>query len=175
MSPRLAAAEAFARSAHAGQTRKGAAAEPYIEHVAEVARFTAMWGGDEDAVVAAWLHDTVEDCGASLDDIARRFGAAVAALVRELTDDKSLPKAERKRLQVAHAPAKSAAAALIKVADKTSNVGALALSSPADWPRERLIAYVDWAEAVVAALPDSPPVALATFGDAAARARNSFA
>lgn len=175
MTQRLADAEAFARHAHAGQTRKGTAAEPYIDHVAEVAALTAAWGGGEDEIVAAWLHDTVEDCGASLVEIADRFGARVASLVEELTDDPSLPEAERKRQQVAHAPARSPGASLIKIADKTSNVGALAASPPAEWSRDRLLAYVDWAEAVVAALPHRPPAALALFRTAVEAARNSFA
>jgi (p)ppGpp synthase/HD superfamily hydrolase len=165
-------AEAFARERHAGQTRKGAAAEPYIVHVEEVARLTAGWGGSETAVMAAWLHDTVEDCPpTSLDEIAGLFGADVARIVGELTDDKSLPKAERKRLQVVNAAHKSPEACLVKIADKTSNVSALRLSPPADWSRDRMRAYLDWVEAVMDALAHKPEGPLSALSVALSAAR----
>lgn len=168
----VAEAEAFARARHAGQRRKGRAAEPYISHVAEVAELARAWGGGEIEIAAAWLHDTVEDCPpTSLDEIAARFGAEVAAVVAELTDDKSLPKARRKEQQIAGAPAKSARACLVKLADKSSNVGALASSPPEDWPAARRRAYLDWAEAVVAGLPHGPAPARAAFAARLARAR----
>ncbi len=90
----LAQAEAFARDRHAGQTRKGAAREPYTVHLEAVAAFTQRHGGDTVALAAAWLHDTVEDCPpTSLEELAGLFGPAVAQVVGELSDDKRLPKA----------------------------------------------------------------------------------
>jgi (p)ppGpp synthase/HD superfamily hydrolase len=163
-------AEAFARKAHAGQTRKGAAAEPYTQHLEEVAGFVARHGGDPVAVAVAWLHDTVEDCATETADLVAAFGVEVAAAVTELTDDKALPKAERKRLQVAHASAKSARAALVKLGDKWSNVRALAVSPPRDWDVERCHAYVAWAATVVEALPNPSASALAEFREIAAAA-----
>ena len=160
----VANAEAFARRCHAGQFRKGAASEPYSIHLEEVAGLVANWGGGEIEIAAAWLHDTVEDCPpTSFDDLEAEFGAQVANIVRELTDDKSLPKEERKRLQMVNAPKKSLSAALVKLADKASNVGALNHSPPADWSRERRLAYVEWAETVVLALPPLPQKALSEF------------
>lgn len=160
-------AEGFARACHEGQFRKGAAREPYAVHVAEVADLVLSAGGDDIAVAAAWLHDVVEDCGVVPEDLARRFGPEVAAAVLELTDDKALPKAERKRLQVVNAPGKSPRAAMIKVADKTSNLRALRASPPADWSEERRRAYAAWAEQVVLALPPGvPPTLAAAFRDA---------
>ena len=157
-------ARAFATERHAGQTRKGAAAEPYITHPAEVAACVATWGGPEHWVAAAWLHDTVEDCPpTSLAELEQLFGAEVARIVAELTDDKSRPKPERKARQVQSAPGKSRGAALIKIADKTCNVRALRLSAPADWPAERRHAYLDWASAVVHALPPVHAEALQAF------------
>lgn len=168
-------AECFARERHEGQERKGAAREPYIVHVEDVARRTGQWGGNEAEVAAAWLHDTVEDCPpTSQAEIAERFGADVAQIVAELTDDKSLPKARRKELQVENAAKKSAAACLVKLADKTSNVEALRRSPPADWSRERKIAYLDWAAEVVTALPHRPTAALAEFEAAIAAAREAL-
>ncbi len=131
----LKAAEAAARW-HAGQRRKGAAGEPYINHPLEVARLVAeaVDGNDAGLIAAAFLHDAVEDQNIPLGLIAAMFGDDTAALVAEVTDDKSLPKAERKRLQVEKAPHKSPRAKLLKLADKISNLRALAESPPADWP-----------------------------------------
>ena len=137
MNDRIIKASEFAAQAHAGQYRKGEAREPYIIHLEEVANLVEAWGGSEEAILAAWLHDTVEDCDITFEDIEREFGASVCGFVRELTDDKSLEKQERKRLQIISAPKKSLEAALVKLADKSSNIGALALSPPKGWSAER--------------------------------------
>jgi hypothetical protein len=171
----VAAAEDFARHAHAGQTRKGARREPYVEHLAEVALLTRAFGGGDRVVAAAWLHDVVEDCGVAPETLAGRFGPEVAGLVAELTDDKTLDKAARKRRQVEAAAEKSPAACLIKLADKTSNLRALALSPPADWDYERRMTYLHWGVAVVAALRHRPAPALATFLDAVDAAERAVA
>ena len=111
-------AAAFAAECHRTQRRKDNEATPYINHPLQVARVLACEGGvTEPAVlVAALLHDTVEDTDATPQDIEQRFGPDVRAYVEEVTDDKSLPKAERKRLQVKDAPSKSPGAAQIKIA-----------------------------------------------------------
>ena len=91
-------AERFARVRHDGQFRKGKAQEPYTIHLEEVAALVARWSGSERAIAAAWLHDTVEDCPpTSVAELEAVFGKGVAGIVAELTDDKSLPKAARKR------------------------------------------------------------------------------
>jgi (p)ppGpp synthase/HD superfamily hydrolase len=100
--------------------------------------------------MAALLHDTIEDTGTTREELEREFGADVAALVAEVTDDKSLPKAERKRLQVEHAPHKSARARMIKLADKTSNLRSIRLSPPSSWDAARRQEYHRWAAEVVA-------------------------
>jgi (p)ppGpp synthase/HD superfamily hydrolase len=135
-----------------GQRRKGEAAEPMVNHLAEVADLVARAtdGSDVDAVVAAILHDTVEDTDTTFEEIAGRYGARVARLVAEVTDDKRLPLAERKRLQVENAVHASRGAKLIKVADKTSNLRAMAESPPRDWSEARRTAYLDWSRRVVA-------------------------
>ena len=142
----------FAARKHRDQRRKGAAAEPYINHLTEVASLVAeaTEGGDPVALMGALLHDTIEDTTTTRDELASEFGAEVADLVAELTDDKSLPKPERKRLQVEHAPAKSPRAKLLKIADKTSNLRALLVSPPADWDHARKRDYFEWAARVVA-------------------------
>ena len=169
------AARAFAETEHQGQTRKGAAAEPYSVHLAEVATLVTRFGGSEAAICAAWLHDTVEDCQTAPETLARHFGAEVAALVVELTDDKSQPKARRKELQIAHAPHKSPEAALLKICDKLSNIRAVAETPPADWPQARRAAYLDWAEAVVAMLPAGADPARPAFAVQLAASRAAVA
>lgn len=168
-------ARAFAETAHAGQTRKGAGAEPYTVHLAEVAALAARFGGSEAAICAAWLHDTVEDCGTAPATLTAAFGAEVAALVLEVTDDKSLPKARRKALQVEHAPHKSPEAALLKICDKLSNIRAVAETPPTHWEPARQGAYLDWAEAVVARLPAGHAAARAAFAAQLAASRAAVA
>jgi hypothetical protein len=115
---------------HSTQRRKGASQEPYINHLLEVAALVAAGGGDQPTVIAALLHDAIEDQKISPDTIAAQFGEYVAAIVLEVTDDKSLSKAERKAIQIATASHKSHSAKLIKLADKISNVRAVATSPP---------------------------------------------
>src|SRR5262245_52062823 len=99
----------FAAQRHAGQKRKGKAQEPYVNHLAEVAELvaTATEGRDPNVVAAAVLHDTVEDTATLLEELTSTFNADIASLVAEVTDDKNLDKADRKKLQVEHAAAKS--------------------------------------------------------------------
>lgn len=147
----LARALDFAARKHRDQRRKGAAAEPYINHLTEVARLVAEATGGKDApsVIAALLHDTIEDTRTTREELEREFGPEVAALVSEVTDDKNLPRAERKRLQIANAPHKSERAKMIKIADKTSNLRSIVTSPPVDWDSRRQREYFEWAAKVV--------------------------
>ena len=161
----------FAADKHRDQRRKGASAVPYINHPIAVARLLATTGGvtDLDVLRAAILHDTVEDTDATFAELEARFGARTTGFVREVTDDKSLAKAERKALQVAHAAGKSTGAALVKLADKTCNLRDIAASPPEHWPLERQQAYFDWAHAVVDRLPPVDTALRAAFDDALRR------
>ena len=154
------------------QRRKGAAGEPYINHLLEVAALVAeaTGGKDADLIIAALLHDAVEDQAVSPAAIAGEFGDDVASLVAEVTDDKTLPKAERKRLQVEHAPDKSARAKVLKLADKISNVTAIGKDPPLDWSIERQREYVQWARDVVSGLRGASPKLERAFDRAAAEA-----
>jgi (p)ppGpp synthase/HD superfamily hydrolase len=171
-------AQIVATTAHAavGQKRKYTG-EPYIVHPRAVVMLAQKAEiCTAEMIAAAWLHDTVEDCeGITGDRIRDAFGPEVAGIVAELTDDKSLPKAERKRRQVASAPGKSPRAALIKCADKTSNVAAVGASPPVHWGQARREAYLDWGAEVVAALPHLPAEARAGFAAALALARTRLA
>jgi (p)ppGpp synthase/HD superfamily hydrolase len=154
----LNAADAAARW-HATQRRKGTAGEPYINHLLDVARMVddATFGSDPNLVIAALLHDAIEDQGVSRATIADRFGEDVAGLVAEVTDDKSLPQHVRKRLQIEEAPKKSRRAKILKLADKISNVSAIGKDPPPDWPIERQRQYVQWGRDVVAGLRGASP------------------
>ena len=149
---RIAKAIDFAARAHASQRRKGAAAEPYVNHLAEVALLVAeaTQGADASLVIAAYLHDTIEDCKVPYETLVAEFGKDVADLVREVTDDKDLSKAERKRLQIEHARSASPRAKHLKLADKISNLNSILASPPADWSPERKREYSEWATKVVA-------------------------
>ena len=148
---RLVAAVAFAAEKHRHQRRKDAEASPYINHPIALADVLANEGGVDDEVVlmAAILHDTVEDTETTGEELAGLFGAAVAGIVLEVTDDRTLPKGERKRRQVAHSPALSRRAKLVKLADKICNLRDIAARPPADWSAQRRRDYFRWAKAVV--------------------------
>ena len=137
---------------HAKQRRKGADREPYINHLLEVAELVSLAEADEDVICAALLHDAIEDQQITATRISREFGANVAALVCELTDNKSLPKAERKAIEIAVAPNLSTGAKLIRLADKISNVRSLGLSPPADRSTQRRLEYIEFCSKVVAGL-----------------------
>ena len=116
-------AASFAAYKHRNQRRKNSAAEPYINHPLSVAaRLSSAGVTDAVALVGAVLHDTVEDTDTTLEEVRTLFGDAVAQVVAEVTDNKQLPKAERKRLQVERAHQKSPQAKLIKLGDKLDNL-----------------------------------------------------
>lgn len=170
---KLIEAASFAAQKHTGHHRKGDNKEPYINHPLEVANLLANVGGvdDIDVLIAAVLHDTVEDVGVRPEEIEERFGKHVAGIVAEVTDDKSLPKAERKRLQIEHAPHLSDKAKLVKLADKISNITDVTNNPPADWPIERRREYIDWGVAVVNGLRGTNQPLEDVFDRAVGRAR----
>lgn len=96
---------------------------------------------DPSVIVAALLHDTVEDTDTTFEEIEEHFGAKVRKIVEEVTDDKSLPKQERKQLQIDHAPNSSPEAKLVKLADKLYNLRDLEKEIPEGWSIERTNEY----------------------------------
>lgn len=148
---KLLQAISFAAKKHVKQKRKGADEEPYINHPLEVLNLLANVGKIEDynILIAAVLHDTVEDTETTKEEITELFGAEVSDYVSEVTDDKSLPKAARKQLQIEHAPHLSNGAKYIKLADKISNIRDVAENPPAGWSDERRLEYVEWGEKVI--------------------------
>lgn len=144
----------FAAIKHKDQRRKDKQQTPYVNHVIGVAHILVSEGGitDVSVIQAALLHDTVEDTDTSFYELQAEFGEDVANLVREMTDDKSLPKAERKALQISHAPKASYRAKLVKLADKLYNLRDLRRVTPEGWTEERVQEYFEWAAQVVAGL-----------------------
>ncbi|XP_029398543.1 guanosine-3',5'-bis(diphosphate) 3'-pyrophosphohydrolase MESH1 isoform X4 [Mus pahari] len=124
----------FAAHKHRQQRRKDPEGTPYINHPIGVARILTHEAGITDIVVlqAALLHDTVEDTDTTLDEVELHFGAQVRRLVEEVTDDKTLPKLERKRQQVERAPHSSPGAKLVKLADKLYNLRDLNRCTPTE-------------------------------------------
>lgn len=149
----LVKAAAFAAHKHRDQRRK-AGDVPYVNHPLSVARTLVEVGRIDDATIlaAAMLHDTLEDTATTRDELEREFGAAVAGIVAEVTDDKSLAKVERKRQQVVHAALLSPRARLVKLADKLDNLRDLARQPPPSWDGERVRGYFCWAATVVDAV-----------------------
>ncbi len=140
----------FAAEKHRDQRRKDKAQTPYINHPIAVAETLRLFNMDDvDVLSAAILHDVLEDTDASPGEIAEGFGMGVLALVKEMTDDKSLPKQTRKDLQIENAHMLSEGAKLIKLADKICNLQDMVKSPPEGWPMSRCLQYVDWCDAVV--------------------------
>lgn len=162
---------AFAAHKHRDQRRKDARASPYINHPIALADVLSNEGGVDDPITlsAAILHDTIEDTETTPKELRQHFGDAVCDIVLEVTDDKRLPKMERKRLQVENASRLSIPARLVKLADKISNVRDMVECPPEEWSLERRQAYFDWAKAVVGEIRGLSPPLEAAFDEAYAR------
>jgi len=168
---------AFSADKHRDQRRKDADASPYINHPIALANVLANEGGVTDLVplAGAILHDTVEDTNTTPAELIAQFGDEIAAVVLEVTDDKSLAKADRKAAQIEHAPHLSQAAKLVKLADKICNLRDILASPPADWPTGRKLQYFEWASRVVEGLRGVHPALEAEFDRVAALGRSRFA
>ncbi|MEO1366516.1 MAG: HD domain-containing protein [Acidobacteriota bacterium] len=142
---------AFAAGKHRDQRRKDERGSPYINHPIELLDVLVTEGGvsDPDVLAAALLHDTVEDTQTTPEELEAEFGGQIASIVLEVTDDRSLPKVERKRLQVEHAPHASPQAKLVKLADKICNVRDILAAPPRGWDAGRKQTYLSWSKRVV--------------------------
>ncbi len=143
----------FAANKHRKQRRRDGET-PYINHPIEVAKVLWSEGNvrESEIIVAAILHDTLEDTETTPEEIRTCFGKDVLAWVEEVSDDKNLPKQERKRLQILHAASASPGAKQIKIADKICNIRDLMNHPPLDWPLERKQQYLAWSAQVIVGL-----------------------
>lgn len=149
----------FAAEKHRNQKRKDSEGTPYINHPISVAKTLAEAGETElKLLVAALLHDTIEDTETAPEEIEQEFGLEVLTIVLEVTDDKSLPKEERKRLQIVQASKKSLWARKLKLADKICNVNDIVQRPPYNWSLERKLNYLAWAEQVLDGLTGANPI-----------------
>lgn len=141
---------AFASQKHRTQRRKDGKT-PYINHPVHVSLILAEIGGiqDTEILVAALLHDTVEDTDTTFDEIEAHFGVRVRSLVEEVTDDPGLSPEAQKRCQVESASSLSLGATLIRLGDKTSNVTDLYEAPAKNWTVERRQKYLVWAETMI--------------------------
>ena len=144
----------FAAQKHSKQRRKNLDASPYVNHLIEVAMHLSRVGciDDEDILIAALLHDTIEDTQTTKEEIVAEFGEKVANLVLECTDDRGLEKMERKRMQIVSASEKSQGAKMITISDETCNLRSILADPPRDWSLDRQKEYFMWAEQVVSGL-----------------------
>lgn len=142
---------AFAAHKHSGQRRKDVAASPYINHPIALANVLCNEAHvtDIDVICGALLHDTVEDTETTAAELITEFGAGIAAIVIDVTDDKLLGKQERKERQVEHAAHIRTEAKLVKLADKICNLRDMTHAPPAGWDLQRKRDYFDWAGRVI--------------------------
>lgn len=126
-------AEAFATRAHANQRRKYTA-EPYVNHLRNVAQLLADHKQAPEIIAAGWLHDTIEDTDVTFTDIQRGFGDRVASLVLEVTDVSTKSdgnRKARKAIDREHLAGSSISGATIKLADLIDNGRDIAGHDPA--------------------------------------------
>jgi guanosine-3',5'-bis(diphosphate) 3'-pyrophosphohydrolase len=155
----------FAARKHRMQRRKDHEASPYINHPIALMSVLCVEADVTDTAIlaAAALHDTIEDTETTLTELENEFGSQIAGIVAEMTDDKNLPKAVRKQLQIERASHKSKEATLVKLADKTCNLRDMASRPPETWDIVRRREYFEWAKAVVDGLPLIHPKLLELF------------
>jgi guanosine-3',5'-bis(diphosphate) 3'-pyrophosphohydrolase len=158
---------AYAADKHRNQRRKDIGSLPFINHPIALVTLLCNEGGisDPQVLCAAILHDTLEDTDATLEELREHFGARIAEVVAEVTDDKLLPKAKRKHLQIEHAAQLSHDAKLVKLADKTCNLRDVIAVPPSGWTLARKQEYFDWARQVVDRLKGTNAVLEALFDD----------
>ncbi len=138
-------ARAFAMQMHSGQIRPNATRSPYLEHPMEVAELVEKSGGSVEEIVAALLHDTVEDTATTIEMIEELFGSVVAQIVGGLTDKpelKGIPTLTRKMLQAERVRHKSKSVKRVKLADQTSNIRAISIDPPTEWNMQKCTNYI---------------------------------
>ena len=165
----------FAANKHLKQRRRDGET-PYINHPIKVAE--VLWSEgkvrEPEMIVAAILHDTLEDTESTPEEIRTLFGDKILAWVEEVSDDKSLPKQERKRLQILHASSSSQGAKQIKIADKICNIRDLIDHPPLDWPLERKQQYLEWSVQVMVGLRGCNPLLEALYDQVLEKARQHY-
>ena len=147
----LSKAEIFARRVHADQVRANIAREPYTSHLREVAELVKCSGGTDEEIVAAWLHDSIEDTPTTLGEIIATFGAEIGTIVDGLTDPPEfevLSTLERKTRQAARVRSSNRSVRRVKIADQTSNLRSITVDPPVAWNRQKCLDYIEGARRI---------------------------
>ncbi|MCH9631488.1 MAG: hypothetical protein S4CHLAM37_15110 [Chlamydiia bacterium] len=149
----------FAAKKHKDQARKDLEETPYIIHPIGVADYIlgVEKCTDKDTIIAALLHDTLEDTETTKEEIKEHFGRTVMNMVLEVTDDKQLPKKEVRKRQIETASSKSEGAALIKFGDKLYNCRDFIYRTPVGYAKSRVKEYLLHAKEMTDALPSVAP------------------
>ena len=168
-------AAAFSAHEHREHRRRDIKRTPYINHPLAVAEALCVEGRvrDPEILAAALLHDTLEDTTTTYAELHREFGSRIAVLVAEVSDDRTMHKAKRKRVQVDRAASLSSAAQQIKIADKLCTVRDILERPPARWTTKRKRAYFEWAKKVVDRVRSANPEIAAKFDAAYAAWRET--
>jgi len=167
----------FAAEKHKDQRRKGADASPYINHPIAVAFYLTKYTDvlDVHVMVAAILHDTLEDTKTTTQEIEDKFGPEVLRLVQEVTDDKALPREVRRNQQIKTVDKRSPGAKLIRLADKVSNITDLLRAPPSNWDEKTKIDYLDWTEQVIRRIKGTNACLEQLYEEQLRKARSKFA
>ncbi len=165
----------FAAEKHRDHRRKGEIAAPYINHPLAVANRLAEAGLEHDTelLMAAVLHDVVEDTETTPEELRALFGERVAAIVMEVSDDKSMKETERKEHAVRCIAGKSEAARLVKLTDLIANIYDV-IHHPPDWGIDRKQRYLDWGERLVVEIKGTHPELEKEFAEILAEGRSSL-
>ncbi|HEC60508.1 hypothetical protein LCGC14_0950780 [marine sediment metagenome] len=136
----------FAAQAHKEQRRKGNGGAPYINHLIEVVSLLSSTAkvDDTDILIAAALHDILEDTPITVTEITKRYGSNVLSYVQAVSDDKALTLIERRAKQLKSMNESSDPIKYIKLADHCSNIASL----PPTWDKQRLKEYIGWSQSV---------------------------
>ena len=164
----LVRALAFAAGKHRDQRRKDPEASPYINHPIALADVLVNEAGvtDVEVIAAALLHDTMEDTETTAEELDQAFGSRIRSIVEEVTDDQTMKKQDRKRMQIVHAPHLSNQARLVKLSDKICNLRDIVVCPPQGWNLQRRQAYFDWSKKVIDGLRGANPVLEDIFDEA---------
>jgi len=154
----------FAAHKHRFQKRKGAGGIPYINHPIEVASLllSKMKNPSPEVILAAILHDTLEDTDTQAEEIESGWGEKVCSIVMEVSDNMKLPPLKRKEQQVIHADRLSPEARAVKMADKICNIRDI-LYTRIRWIRWQKISYINWSVEIIQQISRSHPELEAEF------------
>lgn len=151
---KLLAAVEYSAEKHKGQQRKNPEKTPYIYHPLSVTYL--LWETGKirslNVLIAALLHDTLEDTDATEEEILEKFGSRVLYTVKEVTNAPDLSSYENKVLQVQKAPNLSLDGQLVKLADRVHNITDLSENPPATWTPEQVDAYHEWGKRLLEVL-----------------------